>query len=139
VSSRPTTLLIADALRAVGRRPGDYSNKVDAEITAGMPASAAAAAILLRLLDTIEANVDGTLKDIDTEFLHDLRVSVRRSRSALKLFGDALGLGRKDLAFFAAEFKWVGDLTTPDQGPGRAPARLRGDGARSRRGEAGRP
>jgi CHAD domain-containing protein len=108
-----TTLLIADALRAVGRRPGDYSNKVDAEITAGMPASAAAAAILLRLLDTIEANVDGTLKDIDTEFLHDLRVSVRRSRSALKLFGDALGLGRKDLAFFAAEFKWVGDLTTP--------------------------
>ena len=108
-----TTLLIADALRAVGRRPGDYSNKVDAEISAGMPASAAAAAILLRLLDTIEANVDGTLKDIDTEFLHDLRVSVRRSRSALKLFGDALGLGRKDLAFFAAEFKWVGDLTTP--------------------------
>jgi CHAD domain-containing protein len=108
-----TTLLVADALRAVGRRPGDYSNKVDAEITAGMPASAAAAAILLRLLDTVEANVDGTLKDIDTEFLHDLRVSVRRSRSALKLFGDALGLGRKELAFFAAEFKWVGDLTTP--------------------------
>src|SRR5580692_1283805 len=108
-----TTLLVADALRAVGRRPGDYSNKVDAEISAGMPASAAAAAILLRLLDTVEANVDGTLKDIDTEFLHDLRVSVRRSRSALKLFGDALGLGRKDLAFFAAEFKWVGDLTTP--------------------------
>jgi len=108
-----TTPLIADALGAVGRRPGDYSNKVDAEISADMPASAAAAAILLRLLDTVEANVDGTLKDIDTEFLHDLRVSVRRSRSALKLFGDALGLGRKDLAFFAAEFKWVGDLTTP--------------------------
>ena len=107
------TLLVTDALRAVGRRPGDYSNKVDAEISAGMPASAAAAAILLRLLDTIEANVDGTLKDIDTEFLHDLRVSVRRSRSALKLFGDALGLAKEELAFFAAELKWVGDLTTP--------------------------
>jgi CHAD domain-containing protein len=35
-------------------------------------------------------------------------------RSALKLFGDALaGLTAKELAFFAAEFKWVGDLTTP--------------------------
>ena len=56
-----------------------------------MPAGAAAAAILLRLLDTIDANVAGVLADTDTEFLHDLRVSVRRTRSALKLFGDAIG------------------------------------------------
>jgi CHAD domain-containing protein len=62
------------------------------------------------------------LRDIDIEFLHDLRVSVRRSRSALKLFGDALtaplaakgtALTGRELARFAAEFKWVGDLTTP--------------------------
>jgi CHAD domain-containing protein len=78
-----------------------------------MPARRAAAAILLRLLDTIDANEDGTLRDIDTEFLHDLRVSVRRTRSALKLFGETLGLTPKRFAFFAGEFKWVGDLTTP--------------------------
>jgi CHAD domain-containing protein len=106
--------LFADALRAIGRRPGDYSNKVDAAITADMPAGAAAAAVLLRLLDTIDANVAGVLADTDTEFLHDLRVSVRRTRSALKLFGDAVGgLSAGELAFFAAAFKWVGDLTTP--------------------------
>jgi len=106
--------LFADALRAIGRRPGDYSNKVDAAITAAMPAGAAAAAILLRLLDTIDANVAGVLADTDTEFLHDLRVSVRRTRSALKLFGDAIsGVSASELAFFAGEFKWVGDLTTP--------------------------
>jgi len=116
--------VFADALRALGRRPGDYSNKVDAPITAQMPASEAAAVIMLRLLDTIEANVPGVLRDTDTEFLHDLRVSVRRTRSALKLFGDVLAVpaGGKargtrltsgDLALFAAEFKWVGDLTTP--------------------------
>ena len=105
---------LADALRVIGRRPGDYSNKVDANITAGMPAAGAGAAILLRLLDTIDANTEGVLADIDTEFLHDFRVSVRRTRSALKLLGDALtGLTREELAFFAAEFKWVGDLTTP--------------------------
>jgi CHAD domain-containing protein len=104
----------ADALRAIGRRPGDYSNKVDTDITATMPAAGAGATILLRLLDTVDANVDGVLKDIDTEFLHDLRVSVRRTRSALKLFGDSLtGLAPEELAFFAAEFRWVGDLTTP--------------------------
>jgi len=106
-------LLLADALRAAGRRPGDYSNKIDADITADMPAPEAAAVILLRLLDTIDANVAGVLADIDTEFLHDLRVGVRRTRSALKLFGDALGLAPEESAFFAAEFKWVGDLTTP--------------------------
>jgi CHAD domain-containing protein len=79
-----------------------------------MPAGAAAAAILLRLLDTIDANVPGVLADTDSEYLHDLRVSVRRTRSALKLFGDAIGgLSADELAFFAAEFKWVGDLTTP--------------------------
>jgi CHAD domain-containing protein len=116
------------ALRALGRHPGDYSNKVDAAITAAMPAPRAAARILLRLLNTIDANVAGVLKDTDTEFLHDLRVSVRRTRSALKLFGDVLTgpanrankapkasawLTKEDLAFFAAEFKWVGDVTTP--------------------------
>jgi CHAD domain-containing protein len=112
---RPATeFLFADALGALGRRPGDYSNKIDTDLTAGMPASAAAVTILLRLLDTVEANVPGVLADIDTEFLHDLRVSVRRTRSALKMFGDALaGVSGKELAFFAAEFKWVGDLTTP--------------------------
>jgi len=109
------------ALRAIGRRPGDYSNKVDAPVTAAMPANEAAAVILLRLLDTIEANVAGVLRDTDTEFLHDLRVSVRRTRAALKLFGDALTVNdnskkrvtEDDVARFAAEFKWVGDLTTP--------------------------
>jgi CHAD domain-containing protein len=123
VGIRPATEpVLAAALRAVGRRPGDYSNKVDAKITARMSAAEAAATILLRLLDTIEANVSGVLRDIDTEFLHDLRVAVRRTRSALKLFGDALTaplaprdsrLTRDQLARFAAEFKWVGDLTTP--------------------------
>jgi CHAD domain-containing protein len=111
------TPALTEALTAVGRRPGDYSNKIDADITAALPAGQAAATILLRLLDTVEANIPGVLADTDTEFLHDLRVSVRRTRSALKLFGDALtgraGLTEGEAAFFAAEFKWVGDLTTP--------------------------
>src|SRR5580692_883751 len=38
----------SEALRALGRRPGDYSNKVDTDITAAQPASQAAATILLR-------------------------------------------------------------------------------------------
>ncbi|HTU76411.1 MAG TPA: CHAD domain-containing protein [Trebonia sp.] len=105
--------LLKDALRAIGRRPGDYSNKVDAKITADMAAPKAVATILLALLDALEANVDGVLRDTDTEFLHDLRVAVRRTRAAIKLIGDALGLPDQEYDRFAAEFKWLGDQTTP--------------------------
>jgi CHAD domain-containing protein len=99
------------ALQAIGRRPGDYSNGVTAGITAQMPGSVAAAALMLGLLDTLEQNVDGTLRDIDTEFLHDLRVSVRRTRTALKLGAALLPDGMAER--YQPEFKWLGDLTTP--------------------------
>jgi CHAD domain-containing protein len=99
------------ALAVGGRRPGDYTGKVDVALTAGMPARLAMRAVLLRLLGTLEANVAGTVRDTDTEFLHDLRVAVRRTRSALKLAGDVLP-GRL-AAEFAPEFKWLGAATTP--------------------------
>ncbi len=99
------------ALAAAGRRPGDYSSKINVLLTPRMPASVAMATVLTALLDTLEANVNGTVRDVDTEFLHDLRIAVRRSRSALKLAGDALPDGMA--ARFRPEFKWLSDLTTP--------------------------
>jgi CHAD domain-containing protein len=101
----------ADVLTAAGRRPGDYTDQVDVTLTPAMPARAALAAILLRLAGIIEANVGFVLRDVDTEFLHDLRVAVRRTRSALKLAGDVLPGGLAER--FAPEFSWLGDLTTP--------------------------
>jgi CHAD domain-containing protein len=59
----------------------------------------------------LEANVDGVIRDLDTEFLHDLRIAVRRTRSGLAFAGDALPAGLA--ARFAEEFKWLGRLTTP--------------------------
>jgi CHAD domain-containing protein len=99
------------ALAAAGQRPGGYTGKIDVKLTQRMPATAALAAVLTALLDTIEANVSGTVRDLDIEFLHDLRVAVRRSRSALKLAGDVLPEGLD--AQFRPELKWLGDLTTP--------------------------
>ena len=103
--------ILATALEALGHHPGDYAGKVSAPITAQMPAAQAVAAVLLDLLGTLTGNVDGVLRDVDTEFLHDLRVSVRRTRAAIKLLGDVLP---PELAtHYRAEFKWLGDLTTP--------------------------
>jgi CHAD domain-containing protein len=103
--------LLDSALAAIGRHPGDYTGRVDVELTAQMPARCALATVLLHLLGTLQANLAGTIRDLDTEFLHDLRVSVRRTRSALKLCGDALPAGLA--AKFRDEFKWLGDVTTP--------------------------
>src|SRR5579863_10122348 len=107
----PAPDAFTEALTAAGRHPADYSNDLDTPITATMPAAVAVATLLLRMLDILQDNVSGVLRDIDTEFLHDLRVSVRRTRSAIKLLGHVLPAGLAGQ--YAAEFKWLGDLTTP--------------------------
>jgi CHAD domain-containing protein len=99
------------ALSAAGRRPGDYSGRIDLDLDPRMPAAQAMASVFESLLGTLEANVAGTIADIDTEFLHDLRVAVRRTRAAIKLAGQVLPRGARGR--FRAEFKWLGDLTTP--------------------------
>jgi CHAD domain-containing protein len=84
---------------------------VDMTLRPGQDAAAALAGQLLGLWQIIEMNVPGVVDDVDTEFLHDLRVAVRRTRSMLKLAGDVLP--EDTSARFAPEFKWLGDLTTP--------------------------
>jgi CHAD domain-containing protein len=80
-------------------------------IEAGMPADVAVARVLLSFLDELEATHDGTVMDIDIEFLHEFRVAVRRSRSAVKLLGDVLPPAVAEWG--APQLKWLGDLTTP--------------------------
>jgi CHAD domain-containing protein len=99
------------ALAAAGHRPAGAAGQADVVLRPDMPAVRAIASVLDSLLDAAEMNIAGTVRDIDTEFLHDLRVAVRRTRSALKLAGDALPAGLA--ARFGPEFRWLGDLTTP--------------------------
>jgi CHAD domain-containing protein len=107
-SRRPA---LESVLEMTGQRPGGGTDIGEVTLSPSMPARAALADVLLRLADTITANVSFVIGDVDIEFLHDLRVAVRRTRSALKLAGDALPGGMA--ARFAPEFKWLGDLTTP--------------------------
>ncbi len=60
-----------------------YSSKPTLELSPGMPAHEALRKIHLALLSAILHNQEGVLKSQDPEFLHDFRVAVRRSRSAL--------------------------------------------------------
>ena len=105
------TLPLVAALAVAGRSPGDYSGRFEVALEATTPSVAAVRRILARLEASAAINLPGVLADLDTEFLHDLRVAVRRARSALKLLGDALpGADGGDLA---VDLKWMGDLTTP--------------------------
>ena len=97
--------LIDEAVRAVGGVPGGVPSKISVPLAPDQRADAATVAILRALLRVIEANVDGTIADIDAEFLHDFRVAVRRSRAVQRemkaVFPPAA------LAAFRAEFKWL--------------------------------
>ncbi|HEY0871452.1 MAG TPA: CHAD domain-containing protein [Acidothermaceae bacterium] len=105
------TSVFAHAVAAIGRQPGDYSSKLDIALTVGMPTGYAMRRIMRALLDAAQRNVPGVLADTDSEFLHDLRVAIRRGRSTLKVPGAALPAAQAAAA--GAALKWLGDLTTP--------------------------
>ncbi|WP_296900138.1 CHAD domain-containing protein [Thiohalocapsa sp.] len=103
--------LYLEALAAAGRRPGSYSSKLDYRLDPHQPAEAAARTILLGLLDTLQANIDGTRQNLDPEFLHDLRVATRRTRSALSQIKGVLPQAIVD--DFKARFAWLQQATGP--------------------------
>jgi len=99
------------ALALQGRAPGEYSSKIDVRLSAAAPAEEAVRAVLARLLETMAANHYGTAADIDTEFLHDFRVAVRRTRSMLGQMKAAVPA--PVLQQFRPEFGWLGAVTGP--------------------------
>lgn len=75
-------------LVAAGLSPGGYTAKLNFQLTPEMPAGEAARIILRHLLNIMRLNVPGIKADIDTEYLHDFRVAIRRTRSALAQIKD---------------------------------------------------
>jgi CHAD domain-containing protein len=99
------------ALQAIGRTPGDYSSKLNFSLTANERADQAAKDIHLSLLRTLEANIDGSRANTDSEFLHDLRVATRRTRSALTQI--KLVFPSEVVERFKNGFAWIGQVTGP--------------------------
>ena len=102
---------LAPAAEAQGRRPDDYSSKLEISLDRRQSSVSALRTILLDLVTTMELNATGTINDIDTEFLHDFRVACRRTRSALSQLRGVLPANL--VAPFKTEFKWLGDVTGP--------------------------
>jgi CHAD domain-containing protein len=103
--------LLLEALTAAGRQPADYTSKLDDRLDPAARADRATKDVLLGLLATLDANLDGARANLDSEFLHDLRVATRRTRAAL---GQIRGVFPDDqVAHFKKEFAWLQRVTGP--------------------------
>ncbi len=101
--------LVDEAVRVSGGLPGGFPAKIAVPLRPDQRADSGAAAVLRALLGVIEATLEGTIEDLDSEFLHDLRVSVRRSRAVQRelrrVFPPA------ELEKFRTEFRWLQQAT----------------------------
>jgi CHAD domain-containing protein len=81
------------------------TSKVVVPLAYEQRADAAVAAVSRRLLGVIAGNREGAIADADTEFLHRLRISVRRSRTVQRQLGSVFPA--LELPGFRSEFRWL--------------------------------
>jgi CHAD domain-containing protein len=103
--------LVDEAVVALGGDPRGLPGKVKVELRPGMRADAAAVALLGALAEVTEANLQGTLDDVDTEFLHQFRVSLRRARSVLRELEGVFP--PEAFARHRRELRWIQTVTGP--------------------------
>ena len=99
------------ALAESGRNTTTYTTRLNLILEPEMTAEQALKQILLRLVEIMQQNVAGSIRGRDTEFMHDYRVSIRKTRSALTQINKVLpqGIITKYNKFFSG----LGKLTTP--------------------------
>jgi CHAD domain-containing protein len=110
ITDKPILLAV---LQLEGRHPLDYSSKLAIKLEPGLRADIAAKTIFRYLLKTVKANEQGTIADTDSEFLHDFRVAVRRTRTGLSQLKGVFP--EKINAQFAEFFSWLGQITGPSR------------------------
>jgi len=103
--------LVDRAYAITGRQPLDYGAKFHVALDHGVQIGTAFSKICLDLVGAMEANYAGVCNDIDSEFLHDFRIAVRRTRSLMSLMRKVLPPDQ--LQLFETEFKWLGSVTGP--------------------------
>jgi CHAD domain-containing protein len=96
-------------LKPIKKNSVHYSTKLKIDLNPGMRSDEAAKIILQYLQQTIKINEIYIKKDIDAKFLHNFRIAVRRTRSALGQIKSVFP--RKITSRFKKDFTFVGKLT----------------------------
>ena len=98
-------------VKLCGRKPLDYSSKFELKLKKEYSALQAMILIYKHLLKVMHQNEAGVLDDLDSEFLHDFRVAVRRTRSGLGQVRNVLPTDITNRA--KKDFAWLGSVTGP--------------------------
>jgi CHAD domain-containing protein len=103
--------LLDEAVITDGRDPVGVGTRVQVPLQPRERADQATASVLGALAAMLDATLPGTIAGVDTEFLHDYRVAVRRTRSVLREFAGVFDDGR--LRKLREELRWLQDVTGP--------------------------
>ena len=103
--------ILITALTALDRKPADYSPKSHLVLSPDMRTDLAAKSLLQEMLQVMEANEWGILDDIDSEFLHDYRIAIRKTRSAFMQLKEVFP--QQELEQHLKNFQWLGSMTSP--------------------------
>jgi CHAD domain-containing protein len=95
----------------LARPPSDYAHRHSVRLEPAMRADQACKLILAELVAVMRENEEGVLGDVDSEFLHEYRVAMRRTRSLLTQIKQVFPESR--LRRFREGFRWLGQLTGP--------------------------
>ncbi len=95
-----------NVLALADTEPGSYSAKVNIQLDPAMRSDEATKIILRFLLKVMRTNEAVFEKDLDTEILHDFRVAIRRTRSALAQIKNVFPARTTDR--FKKDFAFVG-------------------------------
>jgi CHAD domain-containing protein len=106
-----TDLSTADFARSMLGAPPFVPSKFSVHVEVSASSAEVWVTVMQELHNAMIANFAGTVDDVDSEYLHDFRVAVRRTRSVLQEGRDVLDAGARE--HFRAGFKWLGDITTP--------------------------
>ena len=102
--------VLNELLKLQGRKLNDYSSKLSIKLDSEMRTDHACKHIYSHLLRAITINASGTIADKDSEFLHDFRVAVRKTRSGLSQLKSVFpaSIIAQHIEFFA----WLGQITS---------------------------
>ncbi len=114
IESRPGIAPCPDGVDSVILEHAGVAEDVPAleiDLAPDVRAEAGARAIHRALVGILLANEPGLRADLDTEFLHDFRVALRRTRSLVRQLKHVFPA--EVVEHFSVEFAWLGQLTGP--------------------------
>jgi CHAD domain-containing protein len=98
------------ALQAIGVSPPRDVSRFEVALVPSVRADAGARQLYRTLLAIMVANEPGMRADLDTEFLHDYRVCLRRTRSLLGQIKNVFPT--EAVEHFSSEFRWLARATS---------------------------